>query len=64
MTDKIIVALTLDRGGQWQGTTREQNYVLSGEGICMAIPSTYDRHPFKVLVYETERNIRTIEKSG
>ena len=51
---EIIVAGVLDRGGQWQGTTREQNYVLSGEGICMAIPSTYDRHPFKVIEYEED----------
>lgn len=47
--------MTLDRGGQWKGTTREQNFVLDTEGICMAIPATYDRHPFKVLVYERQK---------
>ena len=48
-TDKIIVALTLNGGGTWQGVTREQNYVLSGAGISMSIPATYDKHPFKIL---------------
>ena len=41
-------------GGDW---IREQDYVLDISGISMAIPATYDRHPFKVLIHENDRTI-------
>ena len=32
---------------------REQDRVLGVDGLSKAIPSTYDRHPFKILeIYE------------
>jgi hypothetical protein len=34
------------------GRIREQDYVLDIAGISMAIPASYDKHPFKILVYE------------
>lgn len=36
------------------GCIREQDHVLGIEGVSMAIPATYDRHPFKILdiIYE------------
>lgn len=47
----IIGAMPKSR---WGGCIREQDHVLGGEGVSMAIPATYDRHPFKILdiVYE------------
>lgn len=45
---------------RWNGhCIREQDYVLSDKGISMTIPSTYWKHPFKILVHEektTEHN--------
>ena len=43
-----------DWGGQVQ--PREQDFVIDSEGICMSIPASYTRHPFKVLVYEENNN--------
>lgn len=39
-------------GGRYQ--PREQDFVIGEDGICMAIPSSYTRHPFKILVNETQ----------
>lgn len=53
MRKEIIVAGHLSKsnwGGQYQA--REQDFVIDENGICMSIPSSYERHPFKVLVYE------------
>lgn len=53
MRKEIIVAGHLSKsnwGGQYQ--PREQDFVIDENGICMSIPSSYERHPFKVLVYE------------
>lgn len=55
--DKIIIVGDLNRGGQWQKSIREQNNVLGIDGISMAIPATYDRHPFKIMV-ECKRDER------
>lgn len=41
-----------DWGGQHQ--PREQDFVVSSQGVCMSIPATYTRHPFKILVYEED----------
>jgi hypothetical protein len=57
MKNEIIVAGYLsmsDWGGQVQ--PREQDFVIDSEGICMSIPASYTRHPFKVLVYEENNN--------
>lgn len=58
MKKEIIVAGYLSKsnwGGQYQA--REQDFVIDCEGICMSIPATYDRHPFKVLVYEDNEDM-------
>lgn len=41
-----------DWGGQIQ--PREQDFVVDARGVCMSIPATYTRHPFKILVYEED----------
>lgn len=43
-------------GGQVQ--PREQDFVVDSRGICMSIPATYTRHPFKIMeiVYERRDN--------
>lgn len=53
-TDKLIVGYLSksDWGGQVQ--PREQDFVVNSQGICMSIPATYTRHPFKILVYEED----------
>ena len=53
-TDKLIVGYLSksDWGGQHQ--PREQDFVVSSQGVCMSIPATYTRHPFKILVYEED----------
>lgn len=28
---------------------REQDFVVDERGACMSIPSTYTRHPFKIM---------------
>lgn len=57
-TNRRIVAGAMPKS-KWGGDCiREQDYVLDISGISMAIPATYDRHPFKVLIHE---NYRTIE---
>ena len=36
---------------------REQDRVLGVDGVSKAIPSTYDRHPFKIMeIYEETKN--------
>lgn len=48
MIDRIIIVGGL-ANSKWQGEAiREQERVLSIDGISKAIPSTYDRHPFKI----------------
>ena len=42
---------------------REQDYVLDTSGISMAIPATYDRHPFKILVNEDEDRSDNIRRN-
>jgi hypothetical protein len=41
---------------EWGGCLqpREQDFVVDERGACMSIPSTYTRHPFKIMeiVYE------------
>ena len=43
---------------EWGGCLqpREQDFVVDVRGACMSIPSTYTRHPFKIMeiVYELE----------
>jgi hypothetical protein len=48
---KRIVAGAMAKS-RWGGSIREQDYVLDIAGISMAIPASYDKHPFKILVYE------------
>ena len=32
---------------------REQDFVVDARGVCMSIPATYTRHPFKIVeIYE------------
>ena len=31
---------------------REQDFVVDARGVCMSIPATYTRHPFKVMEME------------
>ena len=42
-------------GGRIQ--PREQDFVVDVRGACMSIPSTYTRHPFKIMeiVYGEDR---------
>ena len=35
-----------------KGCYREQDFVVSMGGVCKAIPATYGRHEFKVLVWK------------
>ena len=49
----IVVLGDLDKTQRHCKSMREQNYVISRNGASMSIPSTYPRHPFKVLIYET-----------
>jgi hypothetical protein len=49
----LIIAGHLSKtmwGGQIQ--PREQDFVVDARGICMSIPASYSRHPFKVLIEE------------
>ena len=58
MSNQIIVAGYLsvsDWGGQIQ--PKEQDFVIDCNGVCMSIPSSYTRHPFKVLVYEDNEDM-------
>jgi hypothetical protein len=51
--DKIKVVGYLSKanwGGRYQ--PREQDFVIDADGICMSIPSSYTRHPFKILIDE------------
>lgn len=53
--DKIAVAGAMPKS-RWNGNViREQDFVLDPSGLCMSIPATYSRHPFKILVYEEDR---------
>lgn len=38
----------LQPDGQWQGVTRQQNKVVSIEGIAPACTAEHDRHPYKI----------------
>ena len=42
---------------EWGGLQpREQDFVVDSRGVCMSIPATYTRHPFKIMeiVYEDD----------
>lgn len=41
-----------DWGGRIQ--PREQDFVIDTNGVCMSIPSSYNLHPFKILVCNTK----------
>ena len=42
-------------GGQIQ--PREQDFIVDSRSICMSIPATYTRHPFKIMeIYEDRAN--------
>lgn len=49
---------------KWGGCIREQDYVLGGDGVSMALPATYDRHPFKIMevLYEDKDNRLCMEE--
>lgn len=34
---------------------REQDFIVDERGCCMSIPATYTMHPFKILVYEEQK---------
>lgn len=54
--ERIIVIGGLPKS-KWGGECiREQDFVLGTEGISRAIPSTYWKHPFKILEYEEIKN--------
>lgn len=57
MSNQIIVVGYLSVS-EWGGQTqpREQDFVIDSQGVCMSIPASYTRHPFKVLVYEEDNN--------
>lgn len=53
---KIIVAGAMPKS-RWNGKViREQDFVLDARGICMSIPATYSRHPFKIITTEYEED--------
>ena len=35
-----------------KGCYREQDFVVSMGGVCKAIPATYGRHEFKILIWK------------
>ena len=57
-TDKLITYYLSK--SEWGGSTqpREQDFVLDPQGLCMSIPASYWKHPFKVIEikYEEDRH--------
>lgn len=53
---------------EWGGCLqpREQDFVVDCRGVCMSIPATYTRHPFKIMevVYEDKDNRLCLEESA
>jgi hypothetical protein len=47
---------------EWGGCLqpREQDFVVDCRGVCMSIPATYTRHPFKILevIYEDNGQVQ------
>lgn len=53
MNNDLIIAGHLSKS-DWGGhiQPREQDFVVDVQGICMSIPASYSRHPFKILTEE------------
>ena len=51
---------------EWGGClqAREQDFVVDARGVCMSIPATYTRHPFKIMELIYEKSIRIEQKPG
>lgn len=53
---KIIVAGAMPKS-RWNGKViREQDFVLDPQGLCMSIPASYWKHPFKVMEIKYEKD--------
>ena len=52
--DRIIVLGGVPNKSLWlnngKPTIREQDYVICEGGVAMAIPSSYFKHPYKILI--------------
>ncbi len=54
----VQVIGNLQPDNNWNGNViRQQNFVIGEGGISMCIPSTHDRHPFKIAVSEPQIDI-------
>lgn len=59
MKTDVLITYHLSKS-EWGGSVqpREQDFVVDSRGICMSVPASYSRHPFKVLVVDYEENNR------